>query len=165
MHIVTSSLFLSAFAQHLKTSSMKLLLHSYFTSVLAIWISRGRPSLSIAHFYENTSEELRPPGPIPTPNKLTLTPKSLYPNPWLPVLQSTLLYPDEHLPKIQRCLAHYAALYGTAEKGKWKGTKLKDAELLDGTLFARVSGLTAQRLGWLREGDEKGEWDFSGFWR
>lgn len=74
------------------------------------------------------------------------------------------MYPDEHLPKIQRSLAHYAALYGKSEKGRWKDTKLKDAEELDGTLFARVAGLTASRLGWIREGGEKGGWDFKGFW-
>lgn len=37
-------------------------------------------------------------------------------------------------------------------------------EMLDGTLFARVAGLTLGRHGWLREGGQKGERDFDGPW-
>jgi hypothetical protein len=57
-------------------------------------------------------------------------------------------------------------VYGSTEKGYWKdrGNKLEGAELLDGTLFVRSAGLTATALGWMREGQKKGEWDFSGFW-
>lgn len=76
------------------------------------------------------------------------------------------MHPNEHLPKAQRALAHFASVYGLTEKGYWKGkqTELEGAELLDGTLFVRVAGLTASALGWIREGERKGEWDFTGFW-
>ena len=76
------------------------------------------------------------------------------------------MHPNEHLPKLQRALAHYASVYGLAEKGHWKEkeTELEGAELLDGSLFVRVAGLTATALGWMREGQSRGEWTFTGFW-
>lgn len=76
------------------------------------------------------------------------------------------MHPDEHLCKLQRTLAQYSVLYGTTEAGAWKkeGVDLDGVEVLDGTLFARVAGLTMGRLGWLREGGQKGEWDFDGLW-
>jgi len=43
------------------------------------------------------------------------------------------------------------------------GTELKDAELIDGTLFIRAAGLTAGRLGWVREGESPTSWDTRGF--
>ena len=97
------------------------------------------------------------------PSKDALNSDTVYPNPWLAVEQSTLLHPDEHLPKVQRALAHYAKLYGTAKAGKWNETELDGAELLDGSLFVRVAWLTMGKMGWLREGESKGGWDFSGF--
>lgn len=165
MHLVTSSLFLSSYIVHLTPPSQSILLRTYLASILAVWVSRGRPEISISSFYSRTSPSVVPPGPKPTPSKDALTPDALFPNTWLPLLQSTILHPNEHLPKAERALAHYASLYGTAEKGKWNYTELADADMLDGTLFARVAGLTMGRLGWLREGDERGEWDFSGFWQ
>lgn len=99
--------------------------------------------------------------------------EKLAPNTWLPVLQSTLLHPNEHLPKLQRALAHYAHRYGYgANAGRWQGTDLDGLELelegveevLDGTLFARIAGLTMRRLGWMREGERRGAWDFGGRW-
>lgn len=167
MHIVTSSLFLPSYVHILQPSSITLLLRTYFASALAVWISRGRPPIPITSFYERSSPNLPPPGPKPTPAKETLAVEtSIYPNTWLPILQSTILHPNEHLCKLQRALAHYSALYGTTEAGTWKkeGIELEGLEKLDGTLFARVAGLTMGRLGWLREGDQKGEWDFDGLW-
>ena len=46
--------------------------------------------------------------------------------------------------------------------GHFKGTELEGAEVLDGSLFARIAGLTASRLGWMREGEEQRQWDFQG---
>ena len=40
---------------------------------------------------------------------------------------------------------------------------LDGAEYLDGTLFVRAAGITANRLGWMREGQEQRGWDFNGF--
>lgn len=108
--------------------------------------------------------------------------EKLAPNTWLPVLQSTLLHPNEHLPKLQRALAHYALRYGSGSgyatrAGRRQGTKLDGTQLdgtqlelegveevLDGTLFARIAGLTMRRLGWMREGERRGAWDFGGRW-
>lgn len=113
--------------------------------------------------------------------------EKLAPNTWLPILQSTLLHPNEHLPKLQRALAHYALRYGSGygsgyatRAGRRQGTKLDGTELelplelelelegveevLDGTLFARIAGLTMRRLGWMREGERRGAWDFGGRW-
>ena len=90
---------------------------------------------------------------------------------WLSLLQSTLMHPDDHVPKCQRSLAHFAALFGSRQQGAFKAlaevadpnARLEGAELLDGTLFLRVAGLTAERVGWMREGQENGGWDFEGF--
>ena len=87
------------------------------------------------------------------------------PNPWLPLVQSTLVHPDEHLCKLQRALLHYGEVFGGAPRGAFAGlAELEGAEVLDGSLFVRVAGLTADRLGWMREGQEKGSWDFDAFY-
>lgn len=164
MHLVTSSLFLKSFIHHLPASAVSILLRSYLVTALSVWVARARPAIPIASFYERTSPKLTVPGLMPIPGRETLTPDALTPNPWFALLQSTLLHPNEHLPKAQRALAEYARVYGDRAAGIWSGTELEGAELLDGTLFVRVAGLTMDRLGWLREGQEKREWDFSGFW-
>ena len=38
------------------------------------------------------------------------------------------------------------------------------AEDLDGSLFLRVARLTADRLQWMREGEEREQFDFDGFY-
>ena len=161
---MTSSLFLPGFVAHLKPSSQALLLRTYLSTALAVWVSVGRPQIDIPNFYKHSSTDLSPPGPKPTPAKETLTPESPAPNPWFPLLQSTVLHPNEHLPKLQRALAHYALEFGKRDAGFWSGTELEGAELLDGTVFSRVAALTMTRLGWMREGEPKGGWDFLGFW-
>ncbi|EJD01363.1 uncharacterized protein FOMMEDRAFT_111131 [Fomitiporia mediterranea MF3/22] len=164
MHLVTSSLFLHVFIEHLAPHAQSILLHSYLASALVVWVSRGRPVIPIASFFSRTSPNLTAPGPHPTPDKETLVEDVPTPNAWLALLQSTILHPNEHLPKAQRALAHFAQLYGDRSAGIFKGTELEDAELLDGTVFVRVAALTMDRHGWLREGQEKGGWDRSGFW-
>lgn len=164
MHLVTSSLFLPSLVQHLNPSAQSVLLRSYLATALTVWVARARPAPSIASFYQRTSPNLTVPGPQPTPGRETLTPDALTPNPWYALLQSTILHPSEHLPKAQRALAQYARKYGDRPAGIWKDTELEDTELLDGTLFVRVAALTMDRLGWLREGQERRGWDFSGFW-
>jgi len=182
MHLVTSSLFVPSILAHLSPSSQSLLLRAYFSQAAALWVSRGRPALDIKHFYSSTSPSPTPPGPRPSSGSATLSPENPYPNPWYALLASTLQHPDEHLVKTQRSLAHWAAAYGGAKEGRWKGPPGKDvqngakaegeaeelelegAEHLDGTLFVRVAGLSMERKGWVREGEEKGPWDFAGFW-
>ena len=73
------------------------------------------------------------------------------------------MHPGEHLLKLERALAHYATLYGTTKKGRFKNTELEGAENIDGTAFIRVAWLSLNRNGWMREGKERGDWDFSGF--
>lgn len=167
MHLVTSSLFLPSIVEHLEPASKSLLLRGYFATLLAIWVSRGRPALDIEHFYSSVSARAcpHPPGPLPPQAASTLTPSHPYPNSWNAILTSTMQHPNEHLIKVQRALAHWAALFGGAMRGRWSGaTELKGAELLDGTLFVRTAGLTQERLGWIREGGESGAFDFDEFW-
>lgn len=123
---------------------------------------RGRPALSIASFYKHASANPTPPIVAPTPDPSTLDPAHVTPNAWLQLLQTRLVHENEHLLKIQRSLGHYAAVYGAAPAGRFAGTGLAGTEQLDGTLFVRVAGLTADYLGWTREG-QKGEWSFAGF--
>jgi hypothetical protein len=86
------------------------------------------------------------------------------PNPWLSIIQNTLVHPDDHIPKMQRALAHYASLYGNRPAGFFAGTELAGADKLDGSLFLRVAGLTAKRLGRMRDGEEPTPfWDMHGF--
>ncbi|KAI5121366.1 hypothetical protein M0805_001179 [Coniferiporia weirii] len=165
MHLVTSSIFLPSYLTRIKPASQAVLLSSYLACALSVWVARGRPAPKIASFYARTSPTFVPPGPMPTSGEDTLAPESAQaPNPWMPVLQSAVVHPNEHLPKALRALAHFAHLLAGRPAGTWSGTGLAGAEVLDGTLFVRVAGLTMNRLGWVREGDKKGEWDFTGFW-
>ena len=165
MHLVTSSLFLSSIFSLLTRKSQVLLLRGYFASCLVRYIGQGRAELDIARFFGNAATlHPIPPGPKPTPHKdVSPSPTSLYavtPDPWLPIMQSTLTYPDDHVPKLQRALAEYSSHFGSTPAGYFTGTELKDAELIDGTLFVRVAGLTCGRMGWVREGETPLEsWD------
>jgi len=170
MHLVTSSLFLGTIFSQLKRSSQIPLLRSYFAVCLTWYIGRGRATIDIARFFKNDST-LHPatPGPHPAPhedaNPSPTSPSAITPNPWLSIIQSTLVHPDDHLCKLQRTLSEYASNFGNTPAGTFAGTELEDAELIDGTLFIRAAGLTAARLGWVREGDPplKPSWDRKGF--
>jgi hypothetical protein len=168
MHLVTSSLFLPSIFSLLKRSSQELLLRGYFATCLLWYIGNGRPELDIARFFGNVATlHPVPPGPKPTPHKdaspSPTSPHTITPDPWLPIIQSTLTHPDDHLAKLQRALAEYSSHFGSTAAGYFSGTELKDAELIDGTLFVRVAGLTAGRMGWVREGEPSSTWDFKGF--
>lgn len=170
MHLVTSSIFLPSYIAYLTPTSQEHLLRGYFLVSLGWWVSRGRPKLNIKGFYESTSPHPLPTGALPTPHEKALHPadpkKAVTPNAWLPIIESSVTHQDDHLPKLQRALAHYARLYGTREPGEadFKGTELPDANLLDGTLFIRVAGLAAKRMGRVREGEAPGSfWDMKGF--
>ena len=165
MHLVTSSLFLPTFAAYLTPRSTVLLLRGYFAVSLAWYIARRRPALPIRAFYENVSAWPVPPAmPAVAPVKDTLAPGDAAPNPWLPIVQTTIVHPAEHLCKTQRALMHNATLYGQRGAGDFAGLGLEGAEMLDGTLFIRIAGLTADRLGWMKEGQEASDWDRAGFY-
>ncbi|KIK95047.1 hypothetical protein PAXRUDRAFT_25666 [Paxillus rubicundulus Ve08.2h10] len=161
MHMVTSSLFLPSLIAYLSPRSQVSLLRSYFTTVLTFWIARGRPALNLKAFMAATPLE-------PTvPNTLapkTPTPIGAIPNPFLPIIQSALAHPNDHFVKIQRTFAHFNTMYGLRPAGYFKDTELEGAELLDGSLFVRAAVLTANYMGWVREGQEAKMWDFEGFY-
>lgn len=168
MHLVTSSLFLSEVFAEVPHHSQAALLRSYFAVCLGWFIGRGRPQLDIAGFFSDPdTAHPSAPGPQPTPhegvNPSPSAPEAVTPNGWNPIIQSTLTHPDDHLPKLQRSLSEYAIHLGLTPAGTFKNTELKDAELIDGTLFIRAAGLTLSRLGWVREGQAPGAWDTTGF--
>ena len=174
MHLVTSLIFLPSLLTSLQPPSQALLRY-YFAACLAAFIRRGRPNLNIKAFYE--SEETVypiPGGTLPTPheNSLPLPSadpnriKAITPNPWLPIIETSLSHPSEHLVKLQRALGYInTACNGNNHGGRasWVPPELDDAELLDGTLFIRVAGLTAKKMGRVREGEANRGWDFTGY--
>lgn len=157
MHLVTSSLFLPSFIPHLSSQAQGLLLESYFTTVLAVWVSRGRQALDIGAFYSKTTSNPEQPCLTVTRPKWALSNST---NPWFGIMQNSIYHPDDHLCKIQRAFAYNAHRFGTTPKGSFK-SKLRDAELLDGTLFIRAAGLTATRTTQLSDAGEKFVWDFA----
>ena len=178
MHLVTSLIFLPSLLASLQPPSQALLLRYYFTACLAAFIRRGRPNLNIKSLYESQETIYPiPGGMLPTPHEKCLPLpgadpnriKAITPTPWLPIIETSLCHPSEHLVKLQRALAHFNTLFGArgpgANEGGLKGAaqELDGAELLDGTLFIRVAGLTAKRMGKVREGEANRGWDFTGF--
>ncbi|KAI0076664.1 hypothetical protein K474DRAFT_1707993 [Panus rudis PR-1116 ss-1] len=186
MHLVTSVLFLPTLVEQLPLQRAVALVRAYFISSLMFYIIRGRPQLPIAEFYRGTTATTTPPGPQPTPSvKLgnataaSVTPqadkipsawapatKIITPNPWHPILQTTLVHPSEHLCKLQRALAHFSACFGLTPPGAFaslNGPGLDGIELLDGTIFVRAAALTANRLRWMREGQDGGSFDLKPF--
>ena len=178
MHLVTSVLFLPSILSSLSPPSQNLLLRAYFAAIIAIFIIRGRPNLNIKALYESQETAYPiPSGILPTPHEKTLPLlgadanriKAVTPNPWLPIIETSITHPSEHLIKVQRALAHFNTLFGHRGQGAHEGglegaaQELEGAELLDGTLFVRVAGLTATKMGRVREGEAVGRWDSSGF--
>ena len=163
MHMVTSSLFLPSLIAYLSPRSQVLLLRGYLVTVLTWWVMRGRPALNIKSFMTNTSVEPSVPT-TPAPKTPLTTETTPTPNPFLPILQSAITHPNDHFIKIQRTFAHYDTLYGRRPAGYFKGTELEDAELLDGSLFLRASLLTADYVGWVREGKEPRSFGIEGFY-
>ena len=179
MHLVTSVLFLPSLLASLSPPSQALLFRSYFAASLGAWIARGRPGLDIKSFYSSRETFYPlPSGSLPTPDGSAIpTPdddpnrvKAVTPNPWLPIIETSLSHPNEHLIKLQRARAHFSAVFGArgpgAKEGGLEGAaeELEGAELLDGSLFIRVAGLTAKGMGRVREGEAKRDWDFTGFY-
>ncbi|KAI0791403.1 hypothetical protein C8Q75DRAFT_76228 [Abortiporus biennis] len=186
MHLVTSSLFMPSLMAHLTHTTAVLFLRSYFILSLVLYVARGRPALPIAEFYKNVTDTPLPPIAQPKPSEKTFqefnnadydpnegreawkaVQDMTTPNPWLPIIQTTLVQPNEHLCKLQRALAHFATVLGETAPGRFADLAgpggLDGADLLDGTLFIRAAGLTADRLGWMREGQAERGWDFGGF--
>lgn len=168
MHLVTSCVFLPSICAFFPPRVVQMFLRSYFSVCLTVWVGRGRPSVEVTPEFISTTDPF-PQEPIgdrvTQPSKDTLTPETVTPNPWLAVTQSALQHPDYHLCKIQRTLGHWSRLFGRRPRGYWAKSfpgenvdQLKGVELLDGTLFARVAGMTQAMKGWMREGQERGGW-------
>lgn len=170
MHILTSSIFLPSLAAFLSPPSQSALLRGHFSVLLAIWVSQGRPPLPIEAFFDSVTATPAPPGPKPTPSGGSLgrqeggfgSQLKEIDNPWLSIIQSVLDHSDEHLVKTLRALQHYAQIYGARPARTFAGTGLDGAERLDGTLFVRVAGNAMNAIGWVREGDPRGTYDFGG---
>jgi hypothetical protein len=162
LHLLTSSMTLTSYMAVISSPTSKsLLLRAYFTRSVALYISRGRPELPIRSFF--AAPILTDfPGPAVKPTALAFPdPRSPFaetPNLWLKIIQSALVHPDDHLSKVQRTLAHYGSLYGHIAAGEYKGTELKDSELVDGTLFVRTAALTMEWMGRIREGEPARFW-------
>ena len=183
MHFVTSVLLVPSLTTYLPPATAAFFVRTYFLTLLVCYIIQGRPDLPISEFFANVSAAPSPPGPHPTPStdvcnsgpgKTSKLKEGwlaagghtvLTPNPWLPIIQSTLVHPDEHLCKAQRALLHFSSLLGGTRKGAFKDLEkeLPGAQQLDGTLFIRASVLTANKLGWVREGESQKAWDHLGF--
>lgn len=170
MHLVTSSSFLPSITCYLNPASQNAFLRAYVVMSLLLWVVMGRPSFDFSGYYASTDAHPLPPNCNLTPDSSTLpsptSPHAVTPNPWLPLIQTTIVHPGEHFCKIQRAFAHFSCLYGSRAAGQadFVDTELEGAEKLDGTLFVRVAAETANRLGWLREGEKAGGWERDGFY-
>ncbi|THH28632.1 hypothetical protein EUX98_g5552 [Antrodiella citrinella] len=187
MHLVTSSLFISSLTTYLPPATAASFLRTYFITSIVLYVARGRPALPISDFFASVSDAPTPPGSQPTPTQEVFTPevghpnppeakknwltaggdKVVIPNPWLTITQSTMVHPDEHLCKAQRSLLQFASMFGATAPGYFSSLKgdLEGVDVLDGTLFVRTAGLTANRLGWVREGQAQKSWDHDGFFK
>ncbi|KAH7911877.1 hypothetical protein BJ138DRAFT_1084821 [Hygrophoropsis aurantiaca] len=166
MHLVTSCLFLPSIVPYLSSNSQVKFLRGYFVSALAWWVTRGRPALDLKEFFASTTTSPKPAGaeiPLDTPIPNVSPAHAHRPNPWFSLLQSSMVHQDDHLVKIQRAFAHSEQLYGKCTAGQFGFTELEGAEHLDGSLFIRAAGLTADKMGWAREGEKPQMWGFEGF--
>ncbi|KIY70562.1 hypothetical protein CYLTODRAFT_179273 [Cylindrobasidium torrendii FP15055 ss-10] len=157
MHLVTSSLFIPSFIPHLSIEAQRVLLQSYFTTVLVVWVSRGRRALDIVAFYSKTTVNPKQPCLTATRPKWALSSST---NPWFGIMQNSIYHPDDHLCKIQRAFAYNAHRFGATPEGIFK-SKLREVEKLDGTIFIRAAGLTATRTSQLSDAGSKFVWDFA----
>jgi len=95
-------------------------------------------------------------------------------NAWPRVIQSAIRFQDEHMPKVARALLDFAVRWGTRapeyftaaseekERTGAPASAFEGIEKLDGTLFVRVAGLTFDRVGWVDEGENAGQWERDG---
>lgn len=163
--MVTSSVFLPSLIAYLSPRAQVLLLRAYLASAVAWWIARGRPSLNLKSFFESTPTMPNPPNSPSTGAVDHIEAQDTQtPNPFIPLIQSAIVHPSDHFPKIQRAFAHFSSIYGARPKGYFAGTELDGAEELDGSLFLRAAVLTADYMGWVREGQESGAWGLEGFY-
>lgn len=165
MHMVTSSIFLPSLIAYLSPRTQALLLRAYLSNIIVWFVARGRPPLDFKSFFESTPAVPNPPNsPVVPPMEGIPAQDAQTSNPFLPLVQSSITHPNSHHPKIQRAFAHFSTIYGARPKGYFAGTELVGAEELDGSLFVRAAVLTADYMGWAREGEEARNWGLEGFY-
>jgi hypothetical protein len=193
MHLVTSSIFLPSLCALLSLPSKVRLLRAYFAAVCTWYVARGRPALDIAGFFSqkiSIPSGLDPDpmkGGVPNLWIPLLQSGMAHPDEHLIKTQRALsCWAQKFGVKKARVLpikgdlnsqgdavqsssaTHHSA--ETTSGNTLNGfdtmpiTELPGSEHIDGTLFLRTGLLTADRLGWVREGQNLGEfWDFKGF--
>jgi hypothetical protein len=163
MHMVTSSIFLPSIIAYLSPRAQVLLLRAYLSSVVAWFVACGRPSLNFKSFFESTPTVPNPPNNFAVPQVEGIAAQDAQtPNAFIPLIQSSIMHPNDHHTKIQRAFAHFSTIYGSRPKGYFAGTELDGAEELDGSLFVRAAVLTADYMGWVREGENARMWSLKG---
>lgn len=135
VHCVTSCIFLPTILQNLSKASQKVLLTSFFRSVIALWISRGRPPLHL-------SQEL---GAKNMDQHEVEVSKS-----WQAMISSAMNHSDEHTTKTIRTLAWASQLFGRASQGVY-ACELPGSTELDGSIFYRAALKTLDKQGWNRD--------------
>ncbi|EGG06241.1 uncharacterized protein MELLADRAFT_87395 [Melampsora larici-populina 98AG31] len=135
LHGVTSCIFLPTILQNLSKASQKVLLTSYFRSVIALWISRGRPPLHL-------SQELGA-------KNMDLHEVDISKN-WQAMISSAMTHSDEHTTKTIRTLAWASQLFGRASQGVY-ACELPGSGELDGSIFYRAALKTLDKQGWKRD--------------
>jgi len=177
MHLVTSSIFLfTLFSRLTRRTSQKIFLKGYLSVTLSWYVGRGRPYLDVARFFQVELGETLLSARSKESNIALTLPYNIndarlqIPHSWSPILRSALMHVDDHVPKLQRALADHASRFGDVPKGTFSDTWLKDAQLIDGSIFLRTAGLTTSRLGWIRdtlatEEGPSGEWDRRAFFK
>ena len=193
MHLVTSSIFLPSLCALLSLSSKVRLLRAYFAAVCTWYVARGRPALDIAGFFSqkicipsgldpdprkggvpNLWIPLLQSGMAHPDEHLIKTQRAL--SCWAQkfgVKKASVLPIKGDLNSQGDAVRFSSATHNSADttsRNTLNGfdtlpiTELPGSEHIDGTLFLRTGLLTADRLGWVREGQNLGEfWDFNGF--
>nr|XP_019046071.1 hypothetical protein I302_04811 [Kwoniella bestiolae CBS 10118]OCF25001.1 hypothetical protein I302_04811 [Kwoniella bestiolae CBS 10118] len=174
MHTLTSSIFIPTYMPILSIPNRRLLLKAYLLVLLNTALARGRPAIDpeLIMSYDafpvapGSEKSVKPQkgGVIGSPDRKESR------NPWMGIVESCLAYPDSHVPKAIRSLIYFSELYGSTRRGCFIGTYLTGGQThetipglskVDGTVFVRAAGAIMNQMGWTREGQEEGDWEFS----
>ncbi|WVF71677.1 hypothetical protein IAT40_006485 [Kwoniella sp. CBS 6097] len=175
MHALTSSIFIPTYLPLLSIPHRRVLLRAYLLVALHITLARGKPRINPSLLMSYNAFPTAPgsEGLVKAKKgKIVGEPeKKESRNGWLDVVESSLAYTDSHVPKAIRSLLHFSNHYGAYPPGAFIGTYLAGGQThetipglskVDGSVFIRAAGLIMQQLGWTREGEEEGNWDFEG---
>lgn len=171
----------------LDISHRRTILRTYLLVVLLTAMARGRPRLDFEYLMSANFYPIAP-GSEPKQSKDVISDPSepAARNPWLSLVESSLYHHgehfssvlpfhqaglisvDSHVPKAIRSLVHYDSKYGSLPLAEFIGARNDGGEEVlpgiakaDGTIFIRGAGLVMDALGWCREGQKEGSWEFS----